>query len=287
MKHMPLASRSGRAAFLSAWRLAVLPIQTRVSAGLSLIASHSLSGWNRVRSLIAMYSYPVFLTFIFGGDSHVGSRIRRLCRAAETLGHRAASGNAVAGLDGDAQVAGGCAVTDVRLAGRDHTEYEMVSTTGVRIYIDVFYPTLFAAFECDGFVAHGENLTRDRFSFEKMRVRTIALQGFRYLPFSYDELDKKPEACCRAVYELLGRYGSPPGAKLFELSVNEREILRYAFARNGAFSLAEACACLQMRAAATRQVLYKLLDKQLLVSRSGSIRHHAYMVSEKARGLFL
>lgn len=86
-------------------------------------------------------------------------------------------------------------------------EYEMVSTTGVRIYIDVFYPPLFAAFECDGFVAHGENLTRDRFSFEKMRVRTIALQGFRYLPFSYDELDKKPEACCRAVYELLGGTG--------------------------------------------------------------------------------
>lgn len=74
-------------------------------------------------------------------------------------------------------------------------EYELVSASGVKIYIDIFYEPLGLAFESEGYVAHAENITRDRFSFERARVRTIAMYGYKYIPFSWDELNKKPDAC--------------------------------------------------------------------------------------------
>ncbi|MBB6676392.1 hypothetical protein [Cohnella lubricantis] len=52
-----------------------------------------------------------------------------------------------------------------------------VSSSGVRIYLDAYCERLQLGLECDGFVAHGEMLTRDRFSFERMRVRSM--QGYR------------------------------------------------------------------------------------------------------------
>jgi hypothetical protein len=89
-------------------------------------------------------------------------------------------------------------------------EYELVSTSGVRIFIDAFYEPLGFAFESEGFAVHAGNIPRDRFSFEKMRARTLAAYRYEYIPFSWDELDKKPDACRRSVYELRGIYSSFP-----------------------------------------------------------------------------
>lgn len=167
-------------------------------------------------------------------------------------------------------------------------EHELVSLSGVRIYVDAFYPPLGAAFECDGFISHGEGITRDRFSFERMRIRTIAAYGYRYVPFSFDEMDKKPESCCRSVFELLGRYGSVPASKLFGLPVNEREILRFALVRGDkGFGLPEAGECLQLGLAAASRILRRMLAGGLLVSTGrGAIRHHAYKISGKGKSIF-
>lgn len=40
-------------------------------------------------------------------------------------------------------------------------EHEIISTTGVKIYIDVFYEPLELGFESEGFVVHAEGITRD------------------------------------------------------------------------------------------------------------------------------
>lgn len=98
-------------------------------------------------------------------------------------------------------------------------------------------------FECDGYVPHVELMTRDRFSFERMRVRSFALIGYKYIPFSRDEMDKKPEMCRRAVYELIGRYGG--GDRLMELPVWMREVLRHA-AAGGLFTPKDARGWLQL-----------------------------------------
>jgi hypothetical protein len=39
-------------------------------------------------------------------------------------------------------------------------EHEIVSMSGVRMYIDMFYEPLKLSFECEGFVVHAENITR-------------------------------------------------------------------------------------------------------------------------------
>jgi hypothetical protein len=167
-------------------------------------------------------------------------------------------------------------------------ESEMVSTTGVRIFIDVLYQPLGFAFESEGFVAHAENITRDRFTFERMRARTMVMYGYKYLPFSWDELDKRPDACRRSVYELLGRFSSSGGIAFKELSVSEREVLRYALRLNRPFRLSDACFCLQLRPDASRTVLHMLLEKRLIKPLSkGTQRHHEYGLEEKAKNYML
>lgn len=158
-------------------------------------------------------------------------------------------------------------------------EYEIISLTGVKIYIDAFYEPLRWALESEGFVPHAQNITRDRFDFERMRVRTIAMYGYTYIPFSWDELDKKPEACRRAVYELLGRHsteGSAPG-----LSVYEREVLRYAMRLNRPLRPADVRDCLRLGTTASRQVLRNLMEKKLIHPATGTThRHHQYIMDK-------
>jgi len=63
-------------------------------------------------------------------------------------------------------------------------KYEITSSSGVKMYMDVLYVPLLTALECEGFVVHAEKITRDRFDFEKTRVRSMAVNGITYMPFS-------------------------------------------------------------------------------------------------------
>jgi hypothetical protein len=162
-------------------------------------------------------------------------------------------------------------------------EYELVSITGVKIYIDVFYEPLGLAIESEGYVVHAENITRDRFSFERMRIRTILSYGFRYIPFTWDELDKRSEACRRYMYELLGRFSSHTGLAMEELSVTEREVLRYARRLNRPIKLKDACYCLQLGPKASRRVLLCLVKKKIIIPiHLDKQRIHAYVLEEHA-----
>ncbi|QMV41444.1 hypothetical protein [Cohnella cholangitidis] len=120
-------------------------------------------------------------------------------------------------------------------------EYEMMGLSGTRIYGDVFHSRLRIVFEEDHFVTHAEKITRDRFSFERARARSVAIYGYVYFPYSRDELEKKPEFCQRNLYELIGRIGNAEGTGLLELPVYEREVMRFALLRNKSFQLADIC----------------------------------------------
>lgn len=143
-------------------------------------------------------------------------------------------------------------------------EYEMKSINGVNIYLDAVYHPLRIVFESEGFVPHAEGITRERFSFERMRIRTLALYGYKFIPFSWDELDKRPESCRRAVYELLGRFSGSGDRAIRELTVYERETIRYALRLHRPFRLQDVCYCLGLGADASRRVLRKLLEKGVI-----------------------
>lgn len=167
-------------------------------------------------------------------------------------------------------------------------EYEMESINKVKIFADVFYEPLRLVFECDGYVVHAEKITRKRFDFERMRMRTFALNGYKYIPFSWDELDRNPSDCRRTVYELLGRYSGTDDRAYRELSVHEREVIRYALRLNRPFRMADVCYCLNLAAEACRKVLRGLMDKGLIQAKGlGREKIRFYELTERARDYML
>lgn len=162
-------------------------------------------------------------------------------------------------------------------------EYEMKSTSGVSIFVDALYHPLRLAFESEGFVPHAETITRDRFAFERMRIRTLALYGYKYVPFSWDELDRQAESCRRYLYEYLGRYTGSDDPSLQELTVYEREVLRYALRVNRPIQLRDVLSCLGVKKDTGRHVLKRLMTKQIIrPSGHGRQKIRAYVLDDRA-----
>lgn len=167
-----------------------------------------------------------------------------------------------------------------------HLEYEILGVNGVKLYLDVFNSSLGIVSECDGFVVHAETITRDRFMFERMRIRSMAMQGLIYVPFSYDELDKKPDVCRSFMYELLGRLATAPAAELMKLSAQERELLRYVRTLNRAFNLRDVAQCLQQSPMTNKKYVARLVNKMLVRPKEAqNQRHHYYELTDRARVL--
>lgn len=158
-------------------------------------------------------------------------------------------------------------------------QYEMVSASGITMYIDAFYVPLGLAFECEGFVVHAETITRDRFDFERFRIRTMASKGYIYYPCTWDDLNKKSEACRSQLYEFLGK-------RSFEVSENislyERAVLNYAALLNRPIRLADVKNCLGKCDDVARKVLKELhTNKRIRPLHADKKRNHAYVLEEK------
>jgi hypothetical protein len=168
-------------------------------------------------------------------------------------------------------------------------EHEIMSSTGVKLYIDIYYEPLGIAFESEGFVVHAEKITRDRFSFDKMRIRSIGQYEYRYTPFSRDELDKQPEACRRSFYEIIGKYSTRIGGRAFkELSVYEREVIRYGLLLNRPFRVSDVKECLNCEYKRAHGVITQLRTKKLIEPcGTGKERVHSYVLLPMARKYLL
>ncbi|WP_027084947.1 MarR family transcriptional regulator [Cohnella panacarvi] len=165
-------------------------------------------------------------------------------------------------------------------------EYEIVTSTGVRNFIDVYYLPLRIAFEAEGFVVHAEKITRDRFDSERNKIRSIGTAGLTYYPFSWDEMDKKPEACRRAIYELLGHRSSGTSKQYKELSPNEREVIRFCLRVDSRIDVADVRDMLGCSSGLARKVLKELVDKQLLrPAKPEARRQHRYLLDQDAHKL--
>jgi hypothetical protein len=158
-------------------------------------------------------------------------------------------------------------------------QFEIVTFTGVSIYIDAFYEPLGIAFESEGFVAHAENITRDRFDFERHRVRTLANKGYLYYPFTWDELSKRTDKCRTSLFELLGTLGAVEGE---ELSLYEQKVIAYAAYINKPIYLKDVQDCLKRGEDVSRKVLKNLQAKHRIKPlRTGKQRVHAYVLTDE------
>lgn len=140
-------------------------------------------------------------------------------------------------------------------------EHEFVSSSGYKLFVDVFYEPLQLAFESEGFVVHAETVTRERFDMERMRIRRMAACSYVYIPFSWDELDKRPDQCRASVYEILGRLGH---AASEQLTVFEREVLLVMRMLGRPFRLGDVGACLKVSPKTSRKIIKSLCEKKLV-----------------------
>jgi len=168
-------------------------------------------------------------------------------------------------------------------------EYEVLCSSGVTMYIDAFYLPLAAAFECEGFISHAERITRSRFDFEKTRVRTMGAKGMTHMPYSKDQLDKQPDLCRQSMYELLGWYTSIGGSRVMkELSVFEREVIRFGLHLNRPMKLEDVKYCLQCEYRRAHNVIRKLLDKNIIEPASSATqRIHQYRLMPSSKDLIM
>jgi hypothetical protein len=60
-------------------------------------------------------------------------------------------------------------------------EKEIVTLTGVKAYIDAFDDAFRLGFEGEGFIPHAEMITRPRFDFEKLKIRSMVAYGIKYI----------------------------------------------------------------------------------------------------------
>ena len=164
-------------------------------------------------------------------------------------------------------------------------EHEMMSLSGVKIYGDVFHRKWRIVFEEDHYITHAEKISRDRFSFERARARSMALLGYTYFPYSRDELEKQPEFCRQNLQQLLSLLGA--SGRLRQLPVYEREVLRCAMSCNRPFRPADVGGWLQLKKDACRTVLQELESKGLIRRVGGSEkRRHAFLLTDQALSYF-
>jgi hypothetical protein len=162
-------------------------------------------------------------------------------------------------------------------------EYEFVTLSGVKAYIDVFYESLEIAFEGEGFVTHAQNITRSRFDFERNKVRSMSVFDYKYFPFTWDEMDKKTEVCKRAIYEMLGRRSSGgwSGVSYSEVSLYEREVIRYALRLGRPIRMNDVCECLQSSHDFCLRIIRQMIEKKLLKPKNENTkRNHEYVLAE-------
>jgi hypothetical protein len=167
-------------------------------------------------------------------------------------------------------------------------EYEMVNFSGIKIFGDVFHAKYRIVFEEEHFITHAERVTRERFTFERVRARVAAARGFIYFPYSRDELLEKPEFCRSNLYELLGRIGNAADSAFLELPVYEREVLRLALLLSRPFRPTDVSGWLMVNNVTGRKVIRELESKDLVTPvGGGEKRCYAFKLTEKAVSLLL
>ncbi|WEK55702.1 MAG: hypothetical protein P0Y55_06560 [Candidatus Cohnella colombiensis] len=165
-------------------------------------------------------------------------------------------------------------------------EHEITTITGVKAYIDAYIPIFGLGIEGEGFVPHAEQLTRDRFDFSRNKIRSTAVQGITYFPFTWDEMDKKTELCKRSLYEFLGRKTTGLSIEYQQLSLHEREVLRYAIRLNRPIRLQDVCECLNIRRDLGYKVIRTLVANKIFSPLNPQFkRNHYYELVEEARKL--
>lgn len=165
-----------------------------------------------------------------------------------------------------------------------HPQYEVHDFKDGSRYLDFAYLTRMAkvCIEIDGRGTHSEKSGDDRFSDDRVRQNDLVLDDWMVIRFSYKHILQRPRDVQKTILHMMGKVSG--GERQGELSIVEREVLRFGIWHNGEIGVKKLREHLQMSGQFVKKTLDSLRRKGLIVAIGGPHRIHKYrLVYEKVR----
>ncbi|MFC5528973.1 DNA-binding response regulator [Cohnella yongneupensis] len=129
--------------------------------------------------------------------------------------------------------------------------------------------------EGDGHETHGNKISKENFSDERLRQNHLVIDDWKVLRFSHDSVKDQPRMCQQLLQQFMGKFFGSLRNPAVMVSLEEREILRLAFRLGGVVCPVEVCILLRIEQQTARKRLHGLLEKGLLEPVSPSNRRVA------------
>lgn len=158
-----------------------------------------------------------------------------------------------------------------------HPEYEIQDYKGGTRFLDFAYVRhpYRICLEIDGYGPHQRQINRWQFSDQRNRQNHLVLDNWKVFRFSYDEITENPKGCQQTIQQILGKWYSHAQAGR-KLSVEEREIIRFAIRSKEPISTSGVCNCLDIGNRHARALLHRLKSHGILAPASGNERVTRY-----------
>ncbi|GAA3405494.1 DNA-binding response regulator [Paenibacillus hodogayensis] len=163
-----------------------------------------------------------------------------------------------------------------------HPEYEVVDfRDGVR-FLDFAYihGQIRVCIEIDGFGPHRRDIDRKQFSDELSRQNQLVIDGWQIIRFSYDDVKEKPRRCQQTLQQLFGRLFGNAESGEGNLSVLEKEALRYVSRNQGVARPGDLFRYLGVGRKRGNALVQSLIEKKWFQSRGSTQRVRAYRLKE-------
>jgi hypothetical protein len=169
-----------------------------------------------------------------------------------------------------------------------HPEYEVRDYQGGFRYVDFAYiePSFRIAIEIDGITTHWREITQSQFFEHVQRQNMLIIDGWHVLRFTYDSIKGNPRVCQQTVQQLMGKWRALSD-EFSELSVYEREIVRYSSRALEPIRPTDVASLLHVSAKHARVLIGQLVNKRWLSPVSGTLRHNSYRLHQSRMNMRL
>ncbi|WP_127587951.1 DNA-binding response regulator [Paenibacillus koleovorans] len=166
-----------------------------------------------------------------------------------------------------------------------HAEYEVGNARGGYYYLDFAYirAPYKLVWEVDDFSSHGKSVTRRTFDYERDRQNNLVWDGWQVYRFSLDAIRERPMKCRQFVLQVIGKLYGGGWMHDLGLSLKQREIMRFALSAQKPFVPEEICKLLRVKGQHARDLLFSLVEMELLAKASGETRIRSYKLGPRAK----
>lgn len=169
-----------------------------------------------------------------------------------------------------------------------HPEYEVLDFKDGTRYLDFAYirPPFQICFEIDGYGPHARDANRRQFADNLMRQNHLMIDGWKVIRFSYDDIQDKPRRCQQLLQQLMGRlFGD--GQFPIKLNWKQKEIVRVVLRSSVPVTPAEVSSQLGISDRYARDLLHQLVEMDVLLPASGTLRVRSYRLNNKAQPFYM